>query len=233
MSVRFACPKCNSALSAPDHRIGTKTNCPKCGQRLLVPGRPANRTVLGRPIEEGTRAARSPARAPESQPGTACVTCPGCGRAIVLPLEELSQLIECAKCLTRFVPSGGAARQSPPQHYDEPPPERKHSGLGIASFLIALLVGGLDLILAIVIATGVAKSAPSGMRTEIVGGGLALICFNFLSLPLCLVGFGMGLVALVVNRDRGQAFSWLGLFGNGVVVFGLIAFYFITQATGH
>ncbi|HEY7157041.1 MAG TPA: hypothetical protein VH575_23935, partial [Gemmataceae bacterium] len=49
--IRFSCPACHKVLKAPDHGGGRKINCPKCGQRMLIPmpAKPAaaNPTVLG------------------------------------------------------------------------------------------------------------------------------------------------------------------------------------------
>jgi uncharacterized protein YkwD/DNA-directed RNA polymerase subunit RPC12/RpoP len=51
MTIRFGCPLCRSTFEVPDQQGGTKVNCPKCGQKLLVPmaappPSPQNRTVL-------------------------------------------------------------------------------------------------------------------------------------------------------------------------------------------
>ena len=35
--IRFACPTCKTVLSAAPEQGGSKVNCPRCGQRLLVP----------------------------------------------------------------------------------------------------------------------------------------------------------------------------------------------------
>lgn len=35
--VTFACPACRNALTAPDQAVGSKVQCPSCGQRLQVP----------------------------------------------------------------------------------------------------------------------------------------------------------------------------------------------------
>lgn len=35
--IRFACPACKSIHQSPDWTVGSKTVCPKCGQRLLIP----------------------------------------------------------------------------------------------------------------------------------------------------------------------------------------------------
>src|SRR5262245_32333490 len=47
--IRFACPACKAVLESPDQKAGSKVNCPKCGQRLQIPGAPVSRsrTVLG------------------------------------------------------------------------------------------------------------------------------------------------------------------------------------------
>jgi DNA-directed RNA polymerase subunit RPC12/RpoP len=46
--IAFRCPSCQMSLQAKPTEAGQKINCPSCGQRLQVPGRPpVNRTVLG------------------------------------------------------------------------------------------------------------------------------------------------------------------------------------------
>lgn len=51
--MRFRCPACKAILDSPGQRAGAKINCPRCNQRLEIPG-PSNlsRTVLGEPIPE-------------------------------------------------------------------------------------------------------------------------------------------------------------------------------------
>jgi DNA-directed RNA polymerase subunit RPC12/RpoP len=48
--IRFKCPACQKILKVPDEGAGRKINCPKCGQRMLIPApkRPAttNKTML-------------------------------------------------------------------------------------------------------------------------------------------------------------------------------------------
>jgi hypothetical protein len=44
--IRFSCPRCNAVLRASDRRAGDKIPCPKCRQRLQIPGPPRNKTVL-------------------------------------------------------------------------------------------------------------------------------------------------------------------------------------------
>jgi hypothetical protein len=49
--IRFACPACRSVLEAPNHKAGKKLACPKCAQRIQIPGaakpKARNVTVLG------------------------------------------------------------------------------------------------------------------------------------------------------------------------------------------
>ena len=46
--INFACPSCKSVLKAAAEKGGCKVNCPRCGQRLLVPlPAAANKTILG------------------------------------------------------------------------------------------------------------------------------------------------------------------------------------------
>ncbi len=52
--IRFACPACRKILKAPDEGAGRKINCPKCGQRLLIPPpvQVQNKTVLGESLPD-------------------------------------------------------------------------------------------------------------------------------------------------------------------------------------
>jgi hypothetical protein len=44
--IRFSCPRCHAILEAPRLRSGDKVACPKCSQRLQIPGTPRTQTVL-------------------------------------------------------------------------------------------------------------------------------------------------------------------------------------------
>src|SRR5215204_773991 len=71
----------------------------------------------------------------------------------------------------------------------------QHSGLGIASFVIALLVLGLDAILVVIMVVGIARPTQRERedvdqrepRNAVLRGAVALYCLNCLSVPLCLV----------------------------------------------
>src|SRR5262249_48235050 len=66
----------------------------------------------------------------------------------------------------------------------EPGSGNKHSGLGIASFIIAFLVGGLDMLMAVAITASIARSGQHWQQ-EVMSGSVAMICLNCMSLPVC------------------------------------------------
>ncbi|HLU13523.1 MAG TPA: hypothetical protein VKZ64_06150 [Arenimonas sp.] len=95
--------------------------------------------------------------------------------------------------------------------------EAKHSGLGIASFIISL-VAGLAILIAIVIAGIMEANTPGGIdenSPEAILLGLVLIGMMFLDL----VALGLGIGALF-QRDRKKIFAILGTIFSGVVVLG-------------
>lgn len=47
MTIRFACPTCKSALEAAEDTVGSKSSCPKCGQRVQVPDPRRDETLMG------------------------------------------------------------------------------------------------------------------------------------------------------------------------------------------
>lgn len=174
------------------------------------------------------------------------VSCPRCGQWLLVPppVQLLNQTVLGQPMPDPATPpppnpfnfesmssgpdeEGGAVHRPLARNDDA---ARKHSGLGIASFLIAMLVGGMDVILALVIAVNAAGSArgEAGLghvAGQLVGGGLAMYCMNLMSVPLCLVGLGMALVGLVAHRGHNHLFTWLGLLGNGVVILGVVGLY--------
>ncbi len=227
-----ACPGCRCQLRITAAMLGMPLKCPRCSTAFTT-GKPP-------PVE------------------TVAIACPGCARTIALQPHELSQTIECACCARRFVPgqvpptppsparretrlddlevlTPGVADETEPDDLEVLPAvilRRRHSGLGMVSFLIAVLVGGLDLILAAAIATGIAGlpsgpgAPPDGAESSSAGrivGEVARACLNCLSVPVCLVGLGLGFVGLAARRDRKHLFTWLGLVGNGVVVLAILA----------
>jgi hypothetical protein len=131
--LRFECPACKAVMNAPASGVGRKCTCPKCGQRLRIPPPPKG-TVLATPLPSRQGPAWKQQPPPErdgsqpvvplvgDNPAMVAVPCPGCGRAIWLPPNELSLTIECSKCATRFVP---VPVPSPPPVSQRPPsPQR-------------------------------------------------------------------------------------------------------------
>ncbi len=55
-----------------------------------------------------------------------------------------------------------------------------------------------------------------------VAGGFSIFFLNCLSLPLCIIGAGLGLVGLIAHRNRNHVFTWLGLSGNCLVITGVL-----------
>ena len=204
--VKFQCPICMREMKGPDGFAGKKITCPDCGQKIIIPPTPkakpaaANKTTLGK-VEESVSITPF---TPSVRPSVRQAASP---------------------------PAGSRQVASPPVAATAPPKE--HSALGIASFLIALLVGGLDVILIFIIAVNMATVRGQAIRqeftTQAIGGGISLYCLNCLSLPLCLVGVGLGFVALVTQRDRNHLFSWIGVLGNGAVILFAIGFYVLLK----
>ncbi len=104
--------------------------------------------------------------------------------------------------------------------------ERKHSKIGIASFILAVVsvVGMIgSAIGASVAAAGFANDPAllSGVAPDELppgmGGLLAMIGLMFLFILTALVGAVLGLVGLF-QKDRAKLFSILGLVFNGLVV---------------
>ena len=188
--------------------------------------------------------AKSPVTAPTTGSSMIAFACPSCSTAMQLPAQSAGTELACIKCGQRLqVPSPNRAIPAQPLAYPQPnlpelskaesaftnleaadqrqPSElgRPHSGLGIASFLIALLVGGLDIVLTLMVVANVSRARQLfELRQNLLTGTAALLCFNFMSLPLCLVGFGLGWVALSSHRRLNHTYSVIGLLGNGMVI---------------
>src|SRR6266851_146361 len=69
--IRFSCPTCRKVLKSPDHGVGRKTFCPRCGQRLLIPSpipiQVQNKTILGQPTPDSAASFIAPS-APSQLP---------------------------------------------------------------------------------------------------------------------------------------------------------------------
>ncbi|HLS83500.1 MAG TPA: hypothetical protein VK016_02450 [Arenimonas sp.] len=96
----------------------------------------------------------------------------------------------------------------------------KHSGMGIASFIISLVVG-FAIFVAIIIAGVMETSTPGGLdenSPEAMLLGLVLIALLFADV----VALGLG-VAGLFQRERRKVFAILGTIFAGTAVLGTIA----------
>ncbi|TWU22907.1 hypothetical protein Pla52o_24390 [Novipirellula galeiformis] len=108
-------------------------------------------------------------------------------------------------------------------------PALSHSGFGIASFLISILVG-IGAFIVILLASFAEASTPEGINEE---SALALIMglSIFGMVGLNILGIGLG-VAGVCQADRSRIFAILGLVFNGLVILGVIGLMAVGVAIG-
>jgi hypothetical protein len=160
------------------------------------------------------------------------VFCPTCGQKLLVPAPPQSKTVLGDWQVESKSP---ALEQQPErelytlttQPRTGPRPSQPHSNLGIASSIIAFVVGGLDLILGMVVVGRIAGSsrAMGTMQDSVLAGGVAMYCLNCLSVPACLAGVGLSVVALVAHKDRNHLFTWIGLVFNALVIVGVVALY--------
>jgi hypothetical protein len=101
--------------------------------------------------------------------------------------------------------------------YDYEP--MKHSGLGVASFVMSVAIGVFDF--AVFMFAGVVEmSTPGGMDEESIVAvivGLLIIGSLFMNVG----GVGLG-IAGIVQRDRQKVFSVLGVAFNTLIILGMV-----------
>ena len=134
----------------------------------------------------------------------------------------------------------GSQEQTP---FTSVPPETdsaplKHSGPGIASFVIGLLSILLAVVAYAVIFVGLAEYADEGVLAmpgpEELAGNMSLVggtLLFFFSLLLAVVGAVLGIVGCVI-RNRRRVFAVLGLVFNALLIVGTIALFVISLALG-
>jgi hypothetical protein len=99
------------------------------------------------------------------------------------------------------------------------PTELKHTGVGIASFIISV-ISGLMLIVLVIIAGVMEASSPDGLdeeSTDAIIVGLGLIGFMFGAL----LGLVLGIVGVFQSR-RKKIFAILGMLLGGLTFFGVL-----------
>ncbi len=97
--------------------------------------------------------------------------------------------------------------------------DQKHSGLGIASFIVSTVVGFLTFLL-IIVAGVMEASTPGGIdessSSAVVVGLLIVACIG-----IDLVAFGLGIAGLM-QKDRRKIFSVLGVVFSTATAVGTI-----------
>lgn len=97
--------------------------------------------------------------------------------------------------------------------------ERKHSGLGISSFIISL-GGGFVMFLLFGVAGFMETTTPGGID-ENSGVAVLLGLVIFAVVAVHLLGLGLAIGALT-QKDRKKVFSVLGLVFNALVIVGTV-----------
>ena len=97
--------------------------------------------------------------------------------------------------------------------------QKKHSGLGIASLVLAIVLG-ITAFSLVVIAGVMAGANAEGMDEE-SAAAIILGLSIFAVIGLNFVGFALG-VAGLFQRDRLKVFAILGTLFNGMVIAGMI-----------
>ena len=94
----------------------------------------------------------------------------------------------------------------------------KHSGLGISSFIIALIIGFFVFVI-VMFAGYVEMTTPGGMNESSVAAvliGLAIIFGLFVSI----IGLGLGIGGLF-QKNKKKVFPILGIVMNGAIILGV------------
>lgn len=105
----------------------------------------------------------------------------------------------------------------------------KHSGLGIASFITAI-VSGVFVFLLVVIAGAIEVSTPGGMDEESAAAVIiGLLLFTLLGALLVSIGLG---IAGLVQSNRKKIFAILGTVFSVAILLGTIFLLIIGLAMG-
>jgi hypothetical protein len=109
-------------------------------------------------------------------------------------------------------------------------PKYKPSGLGIASFVIAVALCGIEAIMGLLIFRAWSQDA---QRAALMGPFEPKVapfanCMNMLILPVALVGCGLSGAAILSQKTRDHFFSNIGLVGNGMVIVAVLYLLFLT-----
>ena len=107
--------------------------------------------------------------------------------------------------------------------------ELKHSGLGIASFILSI-IAGIFIFIIMIIAGAMEASTPGGIDEESVEAvlvGLFLFAFMFLSL----VALGLGIFG-AVQAERKKVFAIIGIVFSSITLLGIVFIMILGSAIG-
>ncbi len=102
----------------------------------------------------------------------------------------------------------------------------KHSGLGVASFVLAL-VAAVGLIVLIIAASAI-SAGPNGLDPR-SAGAITIGLLIFVCLFMALIGLGLGIAGIVQKRYR-RLFAIIGTAINGLLILGVLALMMIGMA---
>jgi hypothetical protein len=98
----------------------------------------------------------------------------------------------------------------------------KHSGLGVASFVVSLIVGAIELITII----SAAALEVQGQMTETSVSAVVIGMVILVGLFANLVGIGLGIASVAQNKAK-KIFGILGLIFNGCLILLILGLMFI------
>lgn len=184
----FECPTCHTTFNIPEQMIGRMVDCPKC---------------------QTTFAALSDDDAQDN------VQFDSFANYETKARRRSSRSSDCSGLDESIEGSKDAALSF----------LKRHSGLGIASFLVALMVVGLECLVILAALRGIVmvensvilQYLPVAKEVAFHAAIGAAASRSLCILPVCLVGGGLAVAALVVHKDRRHSFTWFGLLGNGIV----------------
>jgi hypothetical protein len=150
-------------------------------------------------------------------PGTSGA-CPSCGQLFETPLATERP----PRRDDRWVePEAGDAPYGRPRYLP-------HSGLGIASFVIGLVVVVIILLMILLIGVLVSNRANRNTADTMAAMTGLFICGGALA---SLVGLGLGMAG-VFQEDRNRTFAVIGLILNGLIILGTAVLFLIGMAMG-
>src|SRR5882724_7649647 len=102
MTIPLVCATCGAKLKAPHQVAGRMMKCPKCQADVNVPA-PTERKFPPISADAKHSSPRSPDKQVSARQANP-VSCPECGRQILVTPDELSNAFECVNCKARFYP---------------------------------------------------------------------------------------------------------------------------------